>query len=269
MARWLAVRLPGPQHWVMYDRADELLALAAADPPRTMTAIPTTLSGAEMTGGHRHAGGVPADTPKVRPALVVNDPRLSASAPVAALAASSANAMGHAVTAFVASGEPATRARAFEATVLIARAWSPSGSHPDRPSLALGALLAGWALGDSGLGLHHVIAQTLVRTAGLGHAQANALVLPASIGALRRRHPAEVSALEALAGTDLTSVAVDLRERAGASADPSWSAGPGLHRAVDAVLARPELRRRVPSPTRAEVEHMLRAAVGKIAPDAQ
>jgi hypothetical protein len=33
MARWLAVRLTGPQHWVMYDRDAELLALAAADPP--------------------------------------------------------------------------------------------------------------------------------------------------------------------------------------------------------------------------------------------
>src|SRR5258705_2938789 len=33
MARWLAVRLAGPQHWVMYDRDDELLTLAAADPP--------------------------------------------------------------------------------------------------------------------------------------------------------------------------------------------------------------------------------------------
>lgn len=33
MARWLAVRLAGPQHWVMYDRDAELLTLAAADPP--------------------------------------------------------------------------------------------------------------------------------------------------------------------------------------------------------------------------------------------
>ena len=33
MARWLAVQLPGPQHWVMYDRDEELLARAAADPP--------------------------------------------------------------------------------------------------------------------------------------------------------------------------------------------------------------------------------------------
>jgi SAM-dependent methyltransferase len=33
MARWLAARLTGPQRWVLYDRDDELLALAAADPP--------------------------------------------------------------------------------------------------------------------------------------------------------------------------------------------------------------------------------------------
>ena len=34
MARWLAPRLPGPQHWVLYDRDAELLPLAAAEPPR-------------------------------------------------------------------------------------------------------------------------------------------------------------------------------------------------------------------------------------------
>jgi SAM-dependent methyltransferase len=34
MARWLACRLNGAQHWVMFDRDAELLTLAAADPPR-------------------------------------------------------------------------------------------------------------------------------------------------------------------------------------------------------------------------------------------
>lgn len=33
MARWLAPQLPGPQHWVMYDRDEELLTRAPADPP--------------------------------------------------------------------------------------------------------------------------------------------------------------------------------------------------------------------------------------------
>lgn len=35
MARWLAPRLPGPQHWLLHDRDAELLSLAEADPPRT------------------------------------------------------------------------------------------------------------------------------------------------------------------------------------------------------------------------------------------
>jgi len=245
---------------------DVAKALAAADPPRTVTAVPTTLSGAEMTGGHRHAAGVPAGTARVRPALVVNDPRVSASAPAPALAASSANALAHAVTAFVAAdGDPATRARAFEATARITHAWS--GADPDRPSLALGALLAGWALGDSGLGLHHVLSQTLVRTAGLGHAQANALILPVSIGAVKRRHPTAVAALEATVDADLTSVAVDLRHRAGAGVDPSWGDGPGVGRAVDAALARPELRDLPRPPTPEEVEGLFRAAAGHTAPD--
>jgi hypothetical protein len=34
MARWLAPRLPGPQHWVLYDRDAELLPVADADAPR-------------------------------------------------------------------------------------------------------------------------------------------------------------------------------------------------------------------------------------------
>lgn len=33
MARWLAPRLPGPQHWVLYDRDVELLARVPANPP--------------------------------------------------------------------------------------------------------------------------------------------------------------------------------------------------------------------------------------------
>jgi hypothetical protein len=33
MGRWLAPRLPGPQHWVVHDRDARLLELAVADPP--------------------------------------------------------------------------------------------------------------------------------------------------------------------------------------------------------------------------------------------
>jgi trans-aconitate methyltransferase len=37
MGRWLAPRLPGPQHWVLHDRDPDLLELAAANPPDAVT----------------------------------------------------------------------------------------------------------------------------------------------------------------------------------------------------------------------------------------
>jgi alcohol dehydrogenase class IV len=58
------------------------------------------------------------------------------------------------------------------------------GLLSDRPTrigrvLALGALLAGWAVDHSGARPHHALAQTAVRIARLGHADANAALLPA------------------------------------------------------------------------------------------
>jgi hypothetical protein len=37
MGRWLAPRLPRPQHWVVHDRDPDLLALAVANPPAGVT----------------------------------------------------------------------------------------------------------------------------------------------------------------------------------------------------------------------------------------
>src|SRR5688500_11332410 len=72
---------------------------AAAGPPVRAAAVPTTLSAAEMTAVHRHAAGVDAATPRVRAAIVINDPSLSASQPPPGLVASAANALAHAVEA--------------------------------------------------------------------------------------------------------------------------------------------------------------------------
>jgi SAM-dependent methyltransferase len=55
MGRWLAGRLPGPQHWVLYDADPDLLALAAASLPGTVTvetrrADVTRLTAADLAG---------------------------------------------------------------------------------------------------------------------------------------------------------------------------------------------------------------------------
>lgn len=239
---------------------DVAKALAAADPPRTVVAIPTTLSAAEMTGIHRHARGVPPITPRVRPAVVINDPSLSGSQPPAQLAASSANALGHALIGLLSDrASPISAAIAREGAVRIAAGWRAQPA--DRTALALGALMAGWAVDHSGLGLHHVLAQTAVLVASLPHAIANAALLPVSAAALRFRRPEEMAALDQALGVAFEQLAEDLRARAGAHGLGSISGeGPALERAVEAAALRPELARVPPPPDRAELAQLYRTA---------
>jgi alcohol dehydrogenase class IV len=173
-------------------------------------AIPTTLSAAEMTRGGRQARGVDPSTPRVRPRIVINDPALSASQPDHDLAASAANALGHAI-----EGTLTPRASivpdlaALEAARLLAR-------EDDRDALALGALLSGYVIDCSGYGLHHVLAQTLARFAGVWHGRANAAMLPHTTVALRRRAPERLAALDAAAGVEMEALARRMAQRAGA-----------------------------------------------------
>ena len=182
-----------------------------------VAAIPTTLSAAEMTWVHRHARGIEASTARVRPRLVLNDPAISASQPLPELAASAANALGHAVEgAVTAMATPVPTLAARDAARRLAAALPASG-EPDRDELALGALLSGYAIDANWYGLHHVMSQTLVREAGAGHGPANAAMLPVSAAALRRRNPDALAALDAAIGEPVEEVARRFAGLAGAA----------------------------------------------------
>lgn len=239
---------------------DVAKALAAADGPREVVAIPTSLSAAEMTGMHRHARGVPPGTAHVRPQVVVNDPTLSASQPHDQLAASSANALAHAVAATTgARTTPIAQAVAARAIHCLAAGWARD--EPDRDELALGALLAGWAVDHSGLGPHHALAQTAVRTAGIGHAHANAALLPFTAAAMRRRDATAFARLDADLDRPVEALAEELRARAGVSGLGTLADDPALlAQAVAAAADRPELRRATPPLTPEEAAAIYRAA---------
>ena len=190
---------------------------AAAGGGASVAAIPTTLSAAEMTWVHRHARGVDPQTPRARPVVVVNDPALSASQPLEELAASAGNALGHAVegtTTTLASPVPVLAARDAARRLALGL---PAAGEPDRDELALGALLSGYAIDSAWYGLHHVMAQTLVREAGAGHGQANVALLPVTSAALRRRRPDALEALDALIGEPVEEVARRFAALAGAA----------------------------------------------------
>jgi alcohol dehydrogenase class IV len=169
-------------------------------------AVPTTLSGAEMTPFHRTPAGVEGAR-LVRPGVVLADPALMASAPMPGLAASAMNALAHALEAlYTPLANPVTTMAALRAATELSA--GISASPPDREALALGALLAGYASGSTGIAVHHAVCQTLVRETGTPHAETNAVMLPHSVALMSSRAPEVVADFtRALAPYELTSLA--------------------------------------------------------------
>lgn len=162
-----------------------------APPAGRSAAIPTTLAGAELTPFHRMPAGVDGAR-LTRPALVVADPDLMASAHEPRLAATAMNALAHALEAlYTPLRNPVADMAALHAAELIAASLprEPVG----RTGLALGALLAGYASGLTGIAVHHALCQTIVRTAGTPHAETNAVMLPRSIRMMAARAPGELA----------------------------------------------------------------------------
>src|SRR5215210_1320828 len=149
-----------------------------------VAAIPTTLSGAELTPFHRLPAGVEGAR-MVRPSLVVADPLLMASQPEPQLWASAMNALAHGMEAlYTPLANPVAEAAALRGADAICG-----------EDLALGALLCGWASGMTGFAVHHATCQLLVRTAGSPHAQTNAVMLPHFAGMMSGRVPGAMGEL--------------------------------------------------------------------------
>ena len=129
---------------------------------------------------------------------------------------------------------------------------------------------------STGLGLHHVLAQTLVRVVGAGHGPANAVMLPHTIAALARRAPAAIAALDAAAsdwrGDGTRSrlarrgALVALARRLQGSPAPTASRAIGvdtvrLPACAEAAAARPQLANTPPAADRDEILAIYEAAL--------
>ena len=176
---------------------DAAKAIAGADGLRC-AAIPTTLAGSSYTPFHRMPAGV-EDFTFVRPALAVCDPALMASAPLPALAATAMNALAHAVESLYAPGaNPFAEGAALRSAALFARGLP--ADPPVAQDVALAGVLAGWAVGSTGLAVHHALCQTIVREVRTPHAQTNAVMLPHSVAFMAERAPGAMAALAAALG---------------------------------------------------------------------
>lgn len=228
------------------DAAKAVAAVSGAE----VVAIPTTMSGAEMTAIHRlPAGAEDRVRGMVRPRLVIADPEAMTSQPEAALRASSMNALAHgADSLYTPFANPVSVETAIRGAGLIAAALDEAAATRDRADLALGSVLCGYAIDSAGLGLHHVVCQTLVRVCGTPHAETNAAVLPQAIAFLAARAPAPFEPLAAALGTDLPGLAPRLTDLGRPPALEPLCTQPGdLEAGFEAMLQRSELRH-VPGP---------------------
>lgn len=181
------------------DAAKAIGAFERALRPEGVAAVPTTLSGAELTPIHRQLPGT--DGRSVRPSLVICDPGLMASQPMPDLAASAMNALAHACEArWIVNGNPLTDAIAERAARHLCDGLRTD--EPDRGALALGAVEAAYSFGLVGTGVHHIVCQTIVRALETPHAATNAVILPHSFALMARLEPAAGGALDDALGGD-------------------------------------------------------------------
>jgi alcohol dehydrogenase class IV len=241
------------------DVAKAVASVSGAD----AIAIPTTMSGAEMTGFHRlPAGAEERARGMVRPALVLADPEAMTSQPEPDLRASSMNALAHgADTVYLPLSNPVSEMTALRGAELIARALDQEREERDRGGLALGSLLSGYAIDSAGMGLHHLVCQTLVRICGTPHAETNAAILPHSVAFLAERAREPYERLAGVLGTDRRGLARRIEELG----RPPRLNGVGgessrLDEAIEAMLQRPELQRVPRPPSQEELAELIAEA---------
>lgn len=229
-----------------------------------VAAIPTTMSGAEMTGIHRLPAGAEARvTAMVRPALVIADPVAMTSQEEASLRASSMNALAHGADSLhTPFANPVSEMAALRGAQLIAASLDHEREERNPGPLALGSLLCGYAIDSGAFGLHHVVCQTLVRICGSPHAETNAAILPRTMALLVEQGADRIEDLAAAIETDPEDVEDRLLQLGG---DPPGLEAVGadraeLGRALDSMLIRPELAFAPTPPSRDELAELIERA---------
>lgn len=242
---------------------DTAKAIASVTGAR-VAAIPTTMSGAEMTGIHRlPAGAEDRVRALVRPSLVIADPEAMTSAPEAELRASSMNALAHgADSLYTPFANPVSRMTALRGAELIASSLDEDFAARNREALALGSILCGYAIDSGAFALHHVVCQTLARVCGTPHAGTNAAILPRAMAFMAPRSPDDLEPLATAIGTAPGEIEARLLQLGG---DPPGLGALGADRsslpqALESMLMRPELAFTPEPPTRSDLEKLIQAA---------
>jgi maleylacetate reductase len=197
----------------------------ALDTGLPLIAVPTTYSGSEMTSiygvtdnGVKRTGR----DRKVLPRVVLYDPALTVGLPATVSGPSGMNALAHCVEALYAQdANPITSLMAMQGIHALARALPLVVKEPlnleARGEALYGAYLAGSALGNVSMGIHHKLCHTLGGTFNLPHAETHAVILPHA-AAYNREAASEAMRIvaKALGASDAAQGLYDLAKQLGA-----------------------------------------------------
>ena len=197
----------------------------ALDSTLPLIAVPTTYSGSEMTpiwgqteNGLKRTGR----DRKVLPRVVLYDPALTVGLPAKVSGPSGMNAIAHCVEALYAQdANPITTLMAIEGIRALARALPAMVKEPlnleARSNALYGAWLAGSALGNVAMGIHHKLCHTLGGSFNLPHAELHTVILPHA-AAYNRQAASEAMRViaGALGASDAAQGLYDLAKKLGA-----------------------------------------------------
>lgn len=176
--------------------------------------IPTTYAGSEATpilGQTEEGVKTTLSSPSVLPEVILYDPELVVSLPVAMTVTSGLNAMAHAAEALYAEDRTAaTDVLAIQGLDAFVKGLPRVISDPTdlsaREDTLRGAWACGTVLGQVGMGLHHKLCHTLGGSFDLPHAATHAIILPHAIAYNARSSAVQLAPIKALLGGENAGV---------------------------------------------------------------
>lgn len=239
--------------------------------------IPTTYAGSEATPilGQTEGGVKTTITDaRVLPEVILYDPELVATLPVAMTVTSALNAMAHAAEGLYAQNRtPEVTSLAIKGLRAFVDGLPAVLADPAdleaRAATQYGAWLCGVVLGRAGMALHHKLCHTLGGSFDLPHAETHAVVLPHAIAFNERAAARELEPLRLMLGANGAGLGLhDFAHRAGAPTalrDIGLKEG-DLERAADLAVEKAYWN---PQPvTRDEIRNLLQDAWAGVPPAA-
>lgn len=170
--------------------------------------VPTTYAGSEVTSilGETEKGlKTTRRGPEILPEVVLYDPELTDTLPVALTVTSGLNAMAHAAEGVYArDGSPIFTLMAVEGLRALREALPALVRDPADPSgrdrALYGAWLCGTVLGGVGMSIHHKLCHTLGGALDLPHAETHAILLPHTVAFVEETVPEALTPVAELFG---------------------------------------------------------------------